>query len=1223
MGAVRGAFTRAKGQVTAAIAGAKGKVTAAGATAKGQVTTWKGSATTKTKSAVDDAANAATQTGADFANQGKSAVTASGQKVKGTIDSAASSVQGQSGGGGGANEAAAEGNAKVASKVSGETSGKVKSQGGQVVSGVNSQGGKVGSAFQAKGKEAATAIKQTLPDAMANISAVKQQADSAVAKGVSAGQTSLSQVGSQTSASLAAQQGAATKQISSQVASTKQALAKGAGTARQAVQAQYAASMKGLKTSAAKMRALVNKAPVTREDADGVSGEVKGQLKDMSARGIVAGGKTAKLAANATGGAAKQAKTGLAAGASGASSSASQTATGAQTGASSLAANVGSQVQSTAKSATAAGDKTVTNYTGKVKSSKDKVKGKLSEGLNKTKTEMSAHEAKVQGGTAKIPGDNAGKVSQGQAKVNAASKEEPKKPGGLWGKIVSAAKWVAEKLKAAFEFVAKLLTDPGFWVSLIVAVALTAFVIATFGSGLAVLVVAGAIIGAISSGAGQIVTNLASGKKWNEGLGTAMLIGGVTGLIPGLGKGLGTIGSKVAGKFGTSVANSTIGRLGSKLASSALGRGAQALGRGLKNVGGKLASLGSKGLSTRAGRIISAPFRGAANLGTRLGNATREGLERRFPNVVKPNAAGAKPTSPTRAAHEEPSTTGRKPEVTDDADAVARDAAEQSAKVENPPPLQERIDRVTGVSKGPEYDRAQAQLKEFYKEQQEQALASGRNVHNTRVDQMVDRHGRPMTNPDGSPYGYTGEGNYDAYRFTNYDDGPLTQINMKVKLDGQAGVGPDDLARVKDDALRGVDEYYNGGKVLPNGDRVHVNVEFVDDAAQAHTRVAVHPGPGGADQVNWYTQSHPTTHAHELGHGMGLMDEYVDPRAFARGGGNTSNVHTDDSLMGDYWQRGPGGNAIPDHAGNPTVRPGTEVKPRHWQQIQDDLDAAAAGGRPPAHGGSTPGPRPNAPQRVSDLPPSHQQILQETGADPAVVNRLLAAGVDPDKIALRAIESPQAVEVLEGLTKRGVQDSVANKVASNAAKLDEQFPGLLRNINDLSASPKLHNPQALNGLLDDISKGKKGAATELDRAAQRLREGHDVQLGAQNRVGGDVVDHTDQEVMQLKDITSEQTDAVARNMDDAANQLAGKGSKGQRTPGEKDTEVPPTRDDGTPYTRTIDLTIRNPKNPLHGAKREEIEAFVRAEMQHVTERGSVDKVRVWVDGKPFDIEGPF
>ena len=50
------------------------------------------------------------------------------------------------------NEAAAEGNAKVASKVSGETSGKVKSQGSQVVSGVQSQGGKVGSAFAGQGQ---------------------------------------------------------------------------------------------------------------------------------------------------------------------------------------------------------------------------------------------------------------------------------------------------------------------------------------------------------------------------------------------------------------------------------------------------------------------------------------------------------------------------------------------------------------------------------------------------------------------------------------------------------------------------------------------------------------------------------------------------------------------------------------------------------------------------------------------------------------------------------------------------------------------------------------------------------------------------------------------------------------------------------------------------------------------------------------------------------------
>ena len=80
---------------------------------------------------------------------------------------------------------------------------------------------------------------------------------------------------------------------------------------------------------------------------------------------------------------------------------------------------------------------------------------------------MDAHAAQGPGRhAARSRGENQGKVSQGQAKVNAEATKEPEKPKGLWGKIDSAAKWVAEKLKAAFEFVTKLLTDPGFWVSL-------------------------------------------------------------------------------------------------------------------------------------------------------------------------------------------------------------------------------------------------------------------------------------------------------------------------------------------------------------------------------------------------------------------------------------------------------------------------------------------------------------------------------------------------------------------------------------------------------------------------------------------------------------------------------------------------------------------------------------------------------------------------------------
>ena len=239
---------------------------------------------------------------------------------------------------------------------------------------------------------------------------------------------------------------------------------------------------------------------------------------------------------------------------------------------------------------------------------------------------MDAHAAKVQSGTQKIPGDNQGKVSQGQAKVNAEATKEPEKPHGLWGHIVSAAKWVAEKLKAAFKFVTQLLTDPGFWVSLIVAIALTAFVIATFGSGLAVLIVAGAVIGAISAGAGQITTNLASGKKWNEGVGTAMLIGGAFGAIPGVGTALGKGASAIARKIAPTLAGQFMKNAGKRVAATAFGRGASAILNGAKGLTSRIGSAGQRLLASGPGKVLTAPFRAVANIGTRAGNAASRGI---------------------------------------------------------------------------------------------------------------------------------------------------------------------------------------------------------------------------------------------------------------------------------------------------------------------------------------------------------------------------------------------------------------------------------------------------------------------------------------------------------------------------------------------------------------------------------------------------------------------
>ena len=389
-----------------------------------------------------------------------------------------------------------------------------------------------------------------------------------------------------------------------------------------------------------------------REDAPEAIQDVKRGLKSLSSRGIVGAGKTAKQATHATGSAAKTAKKGIAGQAKTASSGAASTASGASSGATNLAGSASTQVKGTATSATQTGDKTVTQFGSKVKQTGGKVKSKFSSGLSGSKGKLDATAAKVQSGTGKIPGENQGKVSEGQAKVNAeASKEPPKEDGGLWGKIKSAAKAAWNALKAAFEFVTKLLSDPGFWVSLVVAVALTALVIGT--GGLAAGIVAAIVIGAISSGAGQVVSNLAAGKKWNEGLGTAIAFGALGGAVFGPlgGKVAGAIGSKIMSTAGGKAVSAAATRVGSRVASSAAGRAVSAAGRGAATAARRGASAVRSGARATGRAASTAVRRGATavrNGARRVAAGARNGARRVAAGARNAVRRGGKPRGGAR-----------------------------------------------------------------------------------------------------------------------------------------------------------------------------------------------------------------------------------------------------------------------------------------------------------------------------------------------------------------------------------------------------------------------------------------------------------------------------------------------------------------------------------------------------------------------------------------------
>src|SRR3954464_4493436 len=105
----------------------------------------------------------------------------------------------------------------------------------------------------------------------------------------------------------------------------------------------------------------------------------------------------------------------------------------------------------------------------------------------------------------------------------------------------------------------------------------------------------------------------------------------------------------------------------------------------------------------------------------------------------------------------------------------------------------------------------------------------------------------------------------------------LTEVTVKVHLDGGGFVDGAGLAKVRETTYAGVEKYYNEPKHKRpnNGDRLHVTVEFVENPADAHMEVEVHPGKAyETDQTNWNVISDPVAPAHEIGHQLRLPDEY-------------------------------------------------------------------------------------------------------------------------------------------------------------------------------------------------------------------------------------------------------------------------------------------------------------------------------------------------------------
>ncbi|MER5356525.1 EndoU domain-containing protein, partial [Kitasatospora sp. NPDC002551] len=128
----------------------------------------------------------------------------------------------------------------------------------------------------------------------------------------------------------------------------------------------------------------------------------------------------------------------------------------------------------------------------------------------------------------------------------------------------------------------------------------------------------------------------------------------------------------------------------------------------------------------------------------------------------------------------------------------------------------------------------------------------------------------------------TGLRAFQASRVVLTDGRPAVEVVVRIHLDTAglpAGDNGSELRSLRDRARQGVDDYYNTGHRLPDGDVLVVRAEFVDDPATAHHRVEVVDGDIRENSARWSLDTRRTVLAHEIGHLLGLPDEYRERRA--------------------------------------------------------------------------------------------------------------------------------------------------------------------------------------------------------------------------------------------------------------------------------------------------------------------------------------------------------
>ncbi|MFS8102400.1 hypothetical protein LFM09_35275 [Lentzea alba] len=352
--------------------------------------------------------------------------------------------------------------------------------------------------------------------------------------------------------------------------------------------------------------------------------------------------------------------------------------------------------------------------------------------------------------------------------------------------------------------------------------------------------------------------------------------------------------------------------------------------------------------------------------------------------------------------------------------------------------------------------------------------ADRRNDTDVRtVDQVV--HDVRTDSTPSNIKSYQGLINYDLRRIETTPGNFVQEYTVKVHVDPAADVDPKVVEQVKQNATNGVNSLLNQGHRLPSGDQFHLNLEFTNNPADAHTTIKVDPANPNVDQTNWNPDTSPEVLAHETLHYLGIPDEYKDTSRVFQQHDTNSGVHQNDGgLMGsDVHLPDPGirprhlwliertANSqvmVPDTTINPPG-PATVPPPAGWTPPADTNTRSDAAPNPATDTRSDADTRPMPKHKHGWDSDSDSEA--ETGPEQNKKLKHHGAPFDPDNVAGPSNAGPSTVD-----EQSPMDVDTQPETQADADMNDSQVDELTNALNDMSLDNIQFN-QAFKDLAND------------------------------------------------------------------------------------------------------------------------------------------------------------